>query len=398
MKKIFFVSHDASRSGAPMLLLHFIRWLKVNTNIPFQIILKTGGVLEPEFQLLGPVINISREVEKEYAQVAQFMKRILHRLAPKKFPKPNLQTVVFNRLKKRLRQEDIGLIYSNTITNGEVLELLEDINAPIITHVHELGHAINLYFSQDNIAQIKRHTHYYIAAAEAVKDNLISSQKIASNKIDVIHGFIPIQHNSSTEYIENNHFLRKHLNISQETLIVGASGTTEWRKGADLFILLARTVHSRKLNIPVHFVWVGSHSNETYLSELLYDVKQANLEEYVHFLGSKPNPLDYFRDFDIFTLLSREDPFPLVVLEAASLGKPIICFDKAGGAKELVENDCGFVVPYLDIEAIADKVLMLSDSKNLRQKLGQCAAQKVAQRYSIDKSASKILALIKRLM
>ncbi|MDH6063711.1 hypothetical protein, partial [Umezakia ovalisporum] len=40
-----------------------------------------------------------------------------------------------------------------------------------------------------------------------------------------------------------------------------------------------------------------------------------------------------------------------VCLEAASLGKPILCFDKAGGEPEFVEDDCGFIVPYLDLDA-----------------------------------------------
>jgi glycosyltransferase involved in cell wall biosynthesis len=60
--------------------------------------------------------------------------------------------------------------------------------------------------------------------------------------------------------------------------------------------------------------------------------------------------LKYFAAFDVFALVSREDPFPVVCLEAASLGKPIVCFNSSDGEKEFVENDCGFVVPDLDIE------------------------------------------------
>ena len=58
---------------------------------------------------------------------------------------------------------------------------------------------------------------------------------------------------------------------------------------------------------------------------------------------------DYFSIFDVFALMFREDPFPLVCLEAALLEKPNLCFARAGGASELVESDSGFVVPYLDL-------------------------------------------------
>jgi glycosyltransferase involved in cell wall biosynthesis len=398
MKKILFVSHEASCSGAPIVLLHFLRWLKANTNIPFKILLKEGGELESEFTALAPVINLSREIDKEYARITVLRKKILPRLAPKIFLKPDIKLVVFNKLRQHLRQENIGLIYSNTITNGEILEVLSDINCPIVTHIHELGHVIDNHFGNDNLRQVKKYTHHYIAVAEAVKENLVLNQEIAANQISVVHGFVPIQHHTSSDNFKKNNVLRKHLNVSQEALIIGASGTMEWRKGADLFILLAHSVYRRQLNIPVHFVWVGRHSNDIYLSEILYDIKQANLEEYVHFIGARTNPLDYFRDFDVFTLLSREDPFPLVVLEAASIGKPIICFDKAGGTKEFIESDCGFVVPYLDIEAMADKVLRLCDSKQLRYELGQCAAQKISQHYTIENASPKIVELIKYLM
>jgi hypothetical protein len=40
-----------------------------------------------------------------------------------------------------------------------------------------------------------------------------------------------------------------------------------------------------------------------------------------------------------------------VCLEAAALGKPIICFGDAGGMPEFIEEVCELVVPYLDILA-----------------------------------------------
>ena len=53
-KKVLFISHDASRTGAPLVLLNFLKWFKVNTAIPFLVLLKIDGEMEPEFQELGP--------------------------------------------------------------------------------------------------------------------------------------------------------------------------------------------------------------------------------------------------------------------------------------------------------------------------------------------------------
>ncbi len=104
----------------------------------------------------------------------------------------------------------------------------------------------------------------------------------------------------------------------------------------------------------------------------------------VFFLEHKPNPLDYYSAIDAFASVSREDSFPLVCLESASFAKPILCFEKAGGMAEFVENDCGFVVPFLDTGRFADKILELCENpeshKNARRKCRKKSARKSRHR------------------
>ena len=67
---------------------------------------------------------------------------------------------------------------------------------------------------------------------------------------------------------------------------------------------------------------------------------------------------DYIAAFDVFSLVSREDAFPLAFMEAAAVGVPTVCFDGAvEGGCEFVEADAGRVVPYLDLDAMAERVL-----------------------------------------
>ena len=188
--------------------------------------------------------------------------------------------------------------------------------------------------------------------------------------------------------------LRRELKLPEDAFIVGSSGTRHWRKGPDLFIELARSVRN-KLGAPIHFVWIGGGDKEQRCA-VDRDIAKAGLGTNVHFLEAKTNPLDYFADFDVFALTSREDPFPLVCLEVASLGKPILCFDKAGGEPEFVEKDCGFVVPSLDVDAMADRVIELYNNRKLLRQLGQNAAQKVRSRHTLEANAPKIAAIMER--
>ena len=389
-KKILFISHDALRTGAPIVLLHLLRWLKANVDIPFDILLGNGGELEQEFESLASVSVMNKPVFNKKGLVEKISRRLR--------PQPVASQVYLSNLKKRFIQDNIGLIYSNTIANYEVLEFLAALECPVISHVHELEYWIRRT-GLENFKRVQKHTHHYIACAEAVKKNLVLNHGIPENRVDIVHEFIPTQLHDLSSESQARHQIRDQPNVPQEALIVGACGTTDWRKGPDLFIQLAHAVYQRQLETPVYFIWVGGESEGVRFYELWHDVKNVGLEKYIHFLGVRSNSLDYFKVFDVFALVSREDPFPLVCLEAASLGKPIVCFDgAAGGEKEFVEDDCGYVVPYLDIETMAHKVTELLRSTELRQRLGQRAAQKVRERHDLEVVAPKVLNIIKRFL
>src|SRR3954464_14858749 len=74
------------------------------------------------------------------------------------------------------------------------------------------------------------------------------------------------------------------------------------------------------------------------------------------------DPTSFFQSLSLFLLPSREDSWPLVMLEAAAAGVPIVCFQRSGGAEAFVANGGGTAVAYLDVEAMAQAaVRYLSD-------------------------------------
>jgi len=365
--KVLFISHDASRTGAPIILLNFLRWFKENASIPFEILLGRGGELEKDFSALAPTSVFYKDDQgPEIIHKYNILRRIIRRLG---INDPA------SRIRRKLAGAGIGLIYSNTSTNGNILQALSFLDCPAISHIHELEYSLKE--RSDKLDYVLKRTAHFIACSQAVKDNLISRYHISPDNISVIHGFISI---SDENAISTQHLLRRELKLPEDTFIVGSAGTRHWRKGPDLFMQLAHCMRS-KLNAPIHFVWLGGG---------------AKFDDYVHFLETKSNPLDYFAGFDLFALTSREDPYPIACLEAASLGKPILCFDKAGGEPEFVEKDCGFVVPSLDVDAMAERVIELYKNRGLLLQFGQNAAQKVRTRHKLEDNAPKILAIIKK--
>jgi glycosyltransferase involved in cell wall biosynthesis len=376
--RILFVSHEASRTGAPILLLNLMQWIRKHTSWDMDLLLADGGELTSEFAKLGNTFVLppwSAEWKPGAVRARLARRRIL----------------------SRLRSGNWSLIYSNTAINGEALDVLGR-QQPTISHIHELATSIRVYGGY-NFDSVLRHTTRYIACSEAVKTDLTSEWPIEPGRVDVVHGFVhlPSPLNESTKAAVRTR-IRHELGIPQDAFIVGGSGHVTWRKAPDIFIALAKAIQKRRPSKDTHFLWVGSLEGGIDLRAIEHDLRGLGLAGQVHFIGARSNPLDYFQAFDVFAMVSREDPFPLVCLEVASLGTPIVCFDYAGGTKELVEDDCGFVLPFQDVDAMADAVLTLHHCDDLRRAQGQRAATKVRQRHDINHAAPKIVDIVERLL
>ena len=88
-------------------------------------------------------------------------------------------------------------------------------------------------------------------------------------------------------------------------------------------------------------------------------------------------------------LTSRYEPFGLVLPEAMSCGLPVVAFDCPYGPADIITDDIdGFLIRHRSIEKFANKVSLLIDHQELRQKVGRAGIES-SQRYE----ASKIMPL-----
>ena len=59
--KVLFIGHEASLSGAPLLLLNILNVVKHDPEIGIKIVLKRGGILVNEYKKIGPTIQIKSD-------------------------------------------------------------------------------------------------------------------------------------------------------------------------------------------------------------------------------------------------------------------------------------------------------------------------------------------------
>jgi glycosyltransferase involved in cell wall biosynthesis len=382
---VLFISHDATPTGAPFLLLHLLRWLRDHSKLDFRIALKKSGPLKAQFLELAPTAVFETDPDSLAGRALDYVRPYRVRHALQNIP-----------LRLGLGTTPFALIYSNTLVNGRLLEGLRDQRCPLISHSHELEYMIQRSTTPKELAYTLRRTSQFIAGSTAVAENLVAHHALKSTNIEVVHDFIPFDGIDTARSEEAARVLRAELGIPEDSFVVGAAGTVDWRKGCDLFVPLALETLRRNPGRDVRFVWVGGFWERRTPREIAYDIGKLGLEHKIHFVDHRRNYIDYIAMFDAFCLMSREDPCPLVLLEAATLGKPLLCFAQSGGAPEFVEDDCGFVVSYLNTVAMAARILELMGDPARCRDFARRAQAKVRERHDVAVAGPRILEIIER--
>ncbi|MDW7695819.1 glycosyltransferase family 4 protein [Flammeovirgaceae bacterium SG7u.111] len=380
-KSILIIGHEASLSGAPKSLLYFAKWLKTNKQYTIYFILQRGGELLDEYEKIGSVFIWNRNYEDK-----KLLERLLNRLYD--YEQKRKEKFLFGI------KNEIDTIYCNTCTNGEIIESVKNIiSKPLITRIPELEYVIRLFKTLGKVKNTFEQSDAIIAVAEAVKTNLIANHQVPASKIHVCYGAIPPPKPIS----QNKSSLKKSLGISEHDFVIGGCGSLIWRKGYDLFIQTAKLAKDLHPTANFKFLWVGGKENSNAMLEAQRELELLELVDRVIFQPSIPNVEDYYQLMDVFFMTSREDPFPLVNLEAASFGLPIICFDKSGGSTEFVNEEIGFVAPYEDLEFVVDKISLLNENSSLLQNLSIGAKEKSKQ-FNMEKSANEIFGVIQKII
>jgi glycosyltransferase involved in cell wall biosynthesis len=174
-----------------------------------------------------------------------------------------------------------------------------------------------------------------------------------------------------------NKFREKHE--LGNSFIVGSAGTISDRKGADLWLEVCRLVS--KETPEVKFCWIGEFENESYKSEVFSRIEDNKLQNNVLFTGALKYDVLNFSPFNIFLLSSKEDTYPLVVLEAALLKIPTLCYENSGGIPEFVKNDSGWVIDGFSVELAAKQIIELYNASGSIEEKGENAFRQVIEKH-----------------
>jgi glycosyltransferase involved in cell wall biosynthesis len=189
--------------------------------------------------------------------------------------------------------------------------------------------------------------------------------------------------------------LRKELQIEPHKIVVTMVSRIIRSKGIFEFMSAAQEVTAHYSC--VHFLLVGPEDNDSLDRLDAEEFKQ--LKQAVTWLGSRQDISSILAISDIFVLPSAyREGIPRVLLEAASMGLPIVTTDSPGCREVVEDNINGFLIPIYDSFALREAVIHLIDKPQQRQRFGQISRQRAVERFDSLKISTRIHTVYKQLL
>lgn len=369
LKRLLAVSHEGLVGGAPIVLADLEGWIRANTDIEIHTLMLSAGAMWHRFEPHGGVSVLGDLVVAAEGTNA----RPLDPLGP------------------------FDLVLLNSLGSLAALPVLP-IDVPVVSYIHELQVACRNWTSAYGRVLLSDGPDAWIAASRPVGEMLVGEFGAPFDRVHVHPSFIDVprvlERRADVRVVEQH---RRALGIPAEATVVMGSGILDWRKGPELFVQLACAIR-RSTADPVHFVWVGGELKGPEWERVRSDIERTGAD-HVHLTGAVDDPVPLYQLADVFVLTSHEDPFPLVCLEHAVLGHPIVTFRNGGMVDLLTEAgpDAALgVVEHLDVAAMAERVRALIYDQDLRRRAGEQLRDRVVTTHDVAAAAPALVEDLRR--
>jgi poly(glycerol-phosphate) alpha-glucosyltransferase len=156
---------------------------------------------------------------------------------------------------------------------------------------------------------------------------------------------------------------------------------THPKKRVDETLRVFRLVLDRRPTARLEIYGFGYQDSESRKIDLLID--ELDLRKHLVFAGFTSRQSEIYDGACATLMTSASEGFPLVLLESMAHGVPVIAYDANYGPSEaIIDGVNGYLVPFGDQAAIADRILSVMESAQLREELGAGALRSL-QRFDL---------------
>lgn len=217
-----------------------------------------------------------------------------------------------------------------------------------------------------------------IVVSKAVEEDVSKAFFVKREKLKIIYNYIDIQKIRS---LAQESITSEEEKIFKNPVVINV-GRVEIQKGQEYLIKAFKKV---KEKIPEsNLVIIGDGSQMQNLKNL---TRSLNIEKDTYFFGYKSNPFKYVARAKVFAFPSLWEGVGNVVLEAQSLGIPVIAFNSQGGHVDVLKNS-GILVPEKNVDKLSENIVRILQDENLREQYSKLALENI-KNYSVEKKAEE---------
>jgi glycosyltransferase involved in cell wall biosynthesis len=264
-------------------------------------------------------------------------------------------------MRKHFRAQKADIVHTHLSTssvNGTLAARLARV--PCISTVHGMSGKLSYVFAD-----------HMIGVSQGVCDHLVQ-QGVARDKVTAVYNGVqlPKNHLSKSES-------REKFGIPSDALVIGTVARLTAMKGLDFSLTAFQTIAQQ---VPhAHYVLVGDGDDRARYEQM---VKEFGIAERVHFLGYQDPVFDPLATMDLFLFPSLKEAMGIAVVEAMSLGMPVVSTN-VGGLPEVIDASMGRLVNPSDADALARECLDLIQRGDLAS-LGLAARVKAESMFSVE--------------
>jgi glycosyltransferase involved in cell wall biosynthesis len=237
-------------------------------------------------------------------------------------------------------------------------------------------------------------TDAFIAVAESHARFLIEHERFPAHKVAVIPNgvetdrFIPLANMTDIRrelWMGGSDPPWSRLSEARDRVseklgyVVGIVAALRPEKNHVLFLEMAHRV-VRQLP-ETRFLIIGDGPCRASLEQA---ARELGLASRVLFLGSRDDVPRLLAAMDVFVLTSHIEANPVSILEAMSVGRPVVATNVGSIHEAVVNGETGFLVPPGDAEQLAECVTRLLLNPSLSRCMGSAARKAVVERWSLD--------------
>lgn len=345
-KKILVITHQLSRTGAPIVLLDMIHvfW---EYGYKIEVITMLDGELRAELEEMEIPINVQehflQQADEFFAYAGGF-----------------------------------DFVVANTLITFEAVHLLKYMQVPVLWWLHE-GRQYFEYFQKvlPDLRVLPPNIH------------VVSVGHYVQQVVEELYGF-------TTKILHfgiEDKYMGRQKNAGNKVRFLTA-GTYSKVKAQDILVEAIRRLPKEYLH-RAEFLFCGNE--QMYDESIFLPVKKLS-EEYenvtlLHQL-SRTETLEWMERCDCLVVPSRIDPIPTVAVEMMMKGNLCLCTDVCGIAHYIKDGINGFTVPAEDVEALKQKIAYIIDQSKYLESVRRAGRIVYEKYFSMNVFKDTVINLI----